>query len=180
MSTEEEVLRRRLLSIQATRDVDQALKSMYTWLQTGDITNDQSKMEQLLLNFQRCEFEASNQLNLSTVYIRETEEYENLYRNIDEKISLTLEDKARLLDRLAAAQKIRSHWEQYDALAEVALKYPARVETEDKIKMVNEDTTRLERRKVDLDSKLDIHQKDFLALTYVVKSLVDHLGPDDQ
>lgn len=176
----ENVYRRRLVSEQVTKDLDTGLKTLYKWLQTDDATGDKKKLDEILLQFRRCENEVANHVHLSNVYHREREEYDKLNDNIENKITQTLHEKTVLLDQLAAAKENRSHKEQYDALADIALKYPARVETEEKIQMVNEDTARLERKKVELDSKLDIHRKDFLALSYVVKSLTDHMSPEEE
>ena len=101
--------------------------------------------------------------------------YEDLVSSIDKDISDTQSLIETLREKLSQARLVQQHRQEYDAMAGIIMKTPARQETTERINQLEKQLEGLAVKQAQLVEKLSIHRKQGYLLSFALHQLIDVL-----
>ncbi|CAH3112266.1 unnamed protein product, partial [Pocillopora meandrina] len=172
----DDIIRKRLLidgeGAGDDRRITALLKTFLKWCNsTGEEEDNDATYQKMLIQLAQCEFAIGKTQTVYEMNELETENYEKIYSEIEQSISLAYEEIASCKTELQKAKRIRRNRQEYDALAKVITQHPERQETLKQIEELDKELNSLTSTKESLFSKLELRQKQFHLLINTIHEL---------
>ncbi|KAG9483607.1 hypothetical protein GDO78_009496 [Eleutherodactylus coqui] len=131
--TDDEVIRKRLLidgdGAGDDRKINLMVKSFIKWCNSGSQEDGYSQYQRMLSSLSQCSFSMGKTLLVHDMNLREMENYEKIYSDIESSITAAHEKISECKKQILQAKRIRKNRQEYDALAKVIQHHPDRHET---------------------------------------------------
>ncbi|XP_052590060.1 THO complex subunit 7 homolog isoform X2 [Peromyscus californicus insignis] len=152
---QDEVIRKRLLidgdGAGDDRRINLLVKSFIKWCNSGSQEEGYSQYQRMLSTLSQCEFSMGKTLLVYDMNLREMENYEKIYKEIE-----------------------------YDALAKVIQHHPDRHETLKELEALGKELEHLSHIKESVEDKLELRRKQFHVLLSTIHELQQTLENDDK
>ncbi|CAL8380906.1 unnamed protein product [Boreogadus saida] len=183
--TDDEVIRKRLLidgdGAGDDRRINVLLKSFTKWCNSPATPEEGFTQHQRMHGtLAQCEFSMLKTLMVYDMNIREMENYEKIYSNIEENITSAHEKISECKKEIQRAKRIRKNRQEYDALAKVIQQHPDRHETLKQLEALDKELQQLSDIKENVDAKLELRKKQFHVLLSTIQELQQTLDNDDK
>ncbi|KAE8612613.1 hypothetical protein XENTR_v10012914 [Xenopus tropicalis] len=171
--TDDEVIRKRLLidgdGAGDDRRINLLVKSFLKWCNSG--SQEEGQYQRMLSSLSQCEFSMGKTLLVHDMNLREMENYEKIYVDIESSIAAAHEKIAECKKQILQAKRIRKNRQEYDALAKVIQQHPDRHETLKQLEALDKELKQLSHTKENVEDKVR-----FVALNSCFKTLSSDLG----
>ncbi|XP_062057180.1 THO complex subunit 7 homolog isoform X3 [Lepus europaeus] len=151
----DEVIRKRLLidgdGAGDDRRINLLVKSFIKWCNSGSQEEGYSQYQRMLSTLSQCEFSMGKTLLVYDMNLREMENYEKIYKEIE-----------------------------YDALAKVIQHHPDRHETLKELESLGKELEHLSHIKESVEDKLELRRKQFHVLLSTIHELQQTLENDEK
>uniref|UniRef100_F6RRR2 THO complex subunit 7 homolog n=1 Tax=Xenopus tropicalis TaxID=8364 RepID=F6RRR2_XENTR len=172
----DEVIRKRLLidgdGAGDDRRINLLVKSFLKWCNSG--SQEEGQYQRMLSSLSQCEFSMGKTLLVHDMNLREMENYEKIYVDIESSIAAAHEKIAECKKQILQAKRIRKNRQEYDALAKVIQQHPDRHETLKQLEALDKELKQLSHTKENVEDKVR-----FVALNSCFKTLSSDLGNHD-
>ncbi|KAM3877638.1 THO complex subunit 7 homolog [Diretmus argenteus] len=128
----------------------------------------------------QCEFSMGKTLMVYAMNLREMENYEKIYTNIEQNITSAHEKISECKKEIQRAKRIRKNRQEYDALAKVIQQHPDRHETLKQLEALDKELQQLSHIKENVDAKLELRKKQFHVLLSTIQELQQTLENDEK
>ncbi|KAL3977915.1 BRISC complex subunit Abro1 [Sarotherodon galilaeus] len=184
-SCRHEVIRKRLLidgdGAGDDRRINLLLKSFTKWCNSpGTPEEGFTQYQRMLGILAQCEFSMGKTLMVYDMNLREMENYEKIYSNIEQNIASAHEKIAECKKEIQRAKRIRKNRQEYDALAKVIQQHPDRHETLKQLEALDKELQQLSHIKENVDAKLELRKKQFHVLLSTIQELQQTLENDEK
>ncbi|TEA35800.1 hypothetical protein DBR06_SOUSAS1110169, partial [Sousa chinensis] len=173
--TDDEIIRKRLLidgdGAGDDRRINLLVKSFIKWCYSGSQEEDYSQYQRMLLTLSQCEFSMRKTLRVYDMNLREMENYEKIYKEIECSIAEAHEKIAECKRQILQAKRIRKNHQEYDALVKVIHHYPDRCETLKELEALRKELEHLSHIKEGVEDTLELRRKQFYVLLTVLHEL---------
>lgn len=181
---EDEVIRKRLLidgdGAGDDRRINLLVKSFIKWCNSGSQEEGYSQYQRMLSTLSQCEFSMGKTLLVYDMNLREMENYEKIYKEIECSIAGAHEKIAECKKQILQAKRIRKNRQEYDALAKVIQHHPDRHETLKELEALGKELEHLSHIKESVEDKLELRRKQFHVLLSTIHELQQTLENDDK
>ncbi|XP_059516804.1 THO complex subunit 7 homolog [Myotis daubentonii] len=178
----DEVIRKRLLidgnDAGDDRRINLLVKSFIKWCNSGSQEEGYSQYQRMLSTLSQCEFSMGKTLLIYDMNIREIENYEKIYKEIEYSIAGAHEKIAECKKQILQAKRIQKNHEEYGVLAKVIQQHPDRHETLKKLEAMGKELEHLSHIKESIEYKLELRQKQFHVLLSTIHELQQILEND--
>ncbi|XP_048879678.1 THO complex subunit 7 homolog isoform X1 [Brienomyrus brachyistius] len=183
--TDDEVIRKRLLidgdGAGDDRRINVLLKSFTKWCySSGSPEEGFTQYQRMLGTLAQCEFSMGKTVLVYNMNLREMENYEKIYADIEQSITSAHEKIAECKKEILRAKRIRKNRQEYDALAKVIQQHPDRHETMKQLKALDKELQQLSRIKENVEDKLELRKKQFHVLLSTIRELQQTLENDEK
>ncbi|XP_036700633.1 THO complex subunit 7 homolog [Balaenoptera musculus] len=182
--TDNKVIRKRLLTDgDGTGDdgkINLPAKSFIKWYNSGSQEEGYSQYQCMLSTLSQCEFSMGKSLLVYDMNLREMENYEKIYKEIEGSIAGAHEKITACKKQILQAKRIRKDSQEYDALAKVILRRPDRRETLKELQAVGKELEHLSHIKGSIEDKLQLRRKQFHVLLSTIHELQQTLENDEK
>ncbi|MEE6501901.1 hypothetical protein FKM82_004354 [Ascaphus truei] len=183
--TDDEVIRKRLLidgdGAGDDRRINLMVKSFIKWCNSGGTQEDgYSQYQRMLSTLSQCEFSMGKTLLVHDMNLREMENYEKIYFDIESSIAAAHEKISECKKQILQAKRIRKNRQEYDALAKVIQHHPDRHETLKQLEALGKELQQLSRTKENVEDKLELRRKQFHVLLSTIHELQQTLENDEK
>ncbi|KAF0035221.1 hypothetical protein F2P81_012979 [Scophthalmus maximus] len=180
---DDEVIRKRLLidgdGAGDDRRINVLLKSFTKWCNSSG-TPEEGFTQRMLGTLAQCEFSMGKTLMVYDMNLREMENYEKIYTNIEQNITSAHEKITECKKEIQRAKRIRKNRQEYDALAKVIQQHPDRHETLKQLEALDKELQQLSHIKENVDAKLELRKKQFHVLLSTIQELQQTLENDEK
>ncbi|CAG5983523.1 THO complex subunit 7 homolog [Menidia menidia] len=183
--TDDEVIRKRLLidgdGAGDDRRINLLLKSFTKWCNSpGTPEEGFTQYQRMLGTLAQCEFSMGKTLMVYDMNLREMENYEKIYTNIEQNITSAHEKITDCKKEIQRAKRIRKNRQEYDALAKVIQQHPDRHDTLNQLEALDKELQQLSHIKENVDAKLELRKKQFHVLLTTIQELQQTLENDEK
>ncbi|KAM6413833.1 THO complex subunit 7 [Rhynochetos jubatus] len=182
--TDDEVIRKRLLidgdGAGDDRRINLLVKSFIKWCNSGSQEEGYSQYQRMLSTLSQCEFSMGKTLLVYDMNLREMENYEKIYKDIENSITAAHEKISECKKQILQAKRIRKNRQEYDALAKVIQHHPDRHETLKQLEALGKELTHLSHIKENVEDKLELRRKQFHVLLSTIHELQQTLENDEK
>ncbi|NP_001080651.1 THO complex subunit 7 homolog [Xenopus laevis] len=182
--TDDEVIRKRLLidgdGAGDDRRINLLVKSFVKWCNSGSQEEGYSQYQRMLSSLSQCEYSMGKTLLVHDMNLREMENYEKIYVDIESSIAAAHEKIAECKKQILQAKRIRKNRQEYDALAKVIEQHPDRHETLKQLEALDKELKQLSHTKENAEDKLELRRKQFHVLLSTIHELQQTLENDDK
>ncbi|XP_033295061.1 THO complex subunit 7 homolog [Orcinus orca] len=182
--TDDEVIRKRLLIDGEGAGDDERInllvKSFIKWCYSGAQEEGYSQYQQMLSTLSQCELSMGKTLLVYNMNLKEVENYEKTYKEIEGNIAGAHEKIAEFKKQILQAKQIRKNRQEYDALAKAIQRHPDRHETLKEIEALGKELEHLSRVKQSVEDKLELRRKQFHVLFTTIHELQQALENDEK
>ncbi|MEE6501903.1 hypothetical protein FKM82_004354 [Ascaphus truei] len=134
----------------------------------------------MLSTLSQCEFSMGKTLLVHDMNLREMENYEKIYFDIESSIAAAHEKISECKKQILQAKRIRKNRQEYDALAKVIQHHPDRHETLKQLEALGKELQQLSRTKENVEDKLELRRKQFHVLLSTIHELQQTLENDEK
>ncbi|XP_054977983.1 THO complex subunit 7 homolog [Sorex araneus] len=177
--TDDEVIQKRLLidgdCAGDDRRINLLVKSFIKWCNSGSQEEGYSQYQRMLSTLSQCEFSMGKTLLVYDMNLREMENYEKIYKEIECSIAGAHE---KIAEQILQAKRIRKDRQEYDALAKVIQHHPDRHETLKELEVLGKELEHLSHIKESVEDKLELRRKQFHVLLSTIHELQQTLEND--
>ncbi|KAG8557016.1 hypothetical protein GDO81_018292 [Engystomops pustulosus] len=182
--TDDEVIRKRLLidgdGAGDDRRINLLVKSFIKWCNSGSQEDGYSQYQRMLSSLSQCSFSMGKTLLVHDMNLREMENYEKIYSDIESSIAAAHEKIAECKKQILQAKRIRKNRQEYDALARVIQQHPDRHETLRQLEALDKELKQLSHTKDSVEDKLELRRKQFHVLLSTIHELQQTLENDEK
>ncbi|XP_069062615.1 THO complex subunit 7 isoform X1 [Pleurodeles waltl] len=182
--TKDEVIRKRLLidgdGAGDDRRINLLVKSFIKWCHSGSHEEGYTQYQRMLATLSQCEFSMGKTLLVYDMNLREMENYEKIYTDIENSIAAAHEKIAECKKQILQAKRIRKNRQEYDALAKVIQNHPDRHETLKQLDALGKELQHLSHIKDSVEDKLELRRKQFHVLLSTIHELQQTLESDEK
>ncbi|KAJ1110176.1 hypothetical protein NDU88_007531 [Pleurodeles waltl] len=182
--TDDEVIRKRLLidgdGAGDDRRINLLVKSFIKWCHSGSHEEGYTQYQRMLATLSQCEFSMGKTLLVYDMNLREMENYEKIYTDIENSIAAAHEKIAECKKQILQAKRIRKNRQEYDALAKVIQNHPDRHETLKQLDALGKELQHLSHIKDSVEDKLELRRKQFHVLLSTIHELQQTLESDEK
>lgn len=183
--TDDEVIRKRLLidgdGAGDDRRINVLLKSFTKWCNsTGSPEEGFTQYQRMLGTLAQCEFSMGKTLLVYDMNLREMENYEKIYTDIEQNITSAHDKISECKKEIQRAKRIRKNRQEYDALAKVIQQHPDRHETLKQLEALDKELQQLSHIKENVEDKLELRKKQFHVLLSTIQELQQTLENDEK
>ncbi|KAG9483606.1 THO complex subunit 7 homolog [Eleutherodactylus coqui] len=182
--TDDEVIRKRLLidgdGAGDDRKINLMVKSFIKWCNSGSQEDGYSQYQRMLSSLSQCSFSMGKTLLVHDMNLREMENYEKIYSDIESSITAAHEKISECKKQILQAKRIRKNRQEYDALAKVIQHHPDRHETLKQLEALDKELKQLSRTKENVEDKLELRRKQFHVLLSTIHELQQTLENDEK
>ncbi|KAG8557017.1 hypothetical protein GDO81_018292 [Engystomops pustulosus] len=180
----DEVIRKRLLidgdGAGDDRRINLLVKSFIKWCNSGSQEDGYSQYQRMLSSLSQCSFSMGKTLLVHDMNLREMENYEKIYSDIESSIAAAHEKIAECKKQILQAKRIRKNRQEYDALARVIQQHPDRHETLRQLEALDKELKQLSHTKDSVEDKLELRRKQFHVLLSTIHELQQTLENDEK
>nr|XP_029133011.1 THO complex subunit 7 homolog isoform X2 [Labrus bergylta] len=181
--TDDEVIRKRLLidgdGAGDDRKINLLLKSFTKWCNSpGTPEEGFTQYQRMLGTLAQCEFSMGKTLMVYDMNLREMENYEKIYTDIEQNITSAHEKITECKKEIQRAKRIRKNRQEYDALAKVIQQHPDRHETLKQLEALDKELQQLSQIKENVDAKMELRKKQFHVLLSTIQELQQTLDSE--
>ncbi|XP_068058255.1 THO complex subunit 7 homolog [Anomalospiza imberbis] len=182
--TDDEVIRKRLLidgdGAGDDRRINLLVKSFIKWCNSGSQEEGYTQYQRMLSTLSQCEFSMGKTLLVYDMNLREMENYEKIYKDIENSIAAAHEKISECKKQILQAKRIRKNRQEYDALAKVIQHHPDRHETLKQLEALGKELQNLSHIKENVEDKLELRRKQFHVLLSTIHELQQTLENDEK
>ncbi|CAM4732314.1 unnamed protein product [Leuciscus chuanchicus] len=183
--TDDEVIRKRLLidgdGAGDDRRINVLMKSFSKWCHSSFSPEEGfSQYQRMLTSLAQCEFSMGKTLLVYNMNLKEMENYEAIYADIETSITSAHEKIAECKKEIQRAKRIRKNRQEYDALARVIKQHPDRHETLKQLEALDKELQQLSHIKENVEDKLELRKKQFHVLLTTIQELQQTLENDEK
>ncbi|XP_067287331.1 THO complex subunit 7 homolog [Pseudorasbora parva] len=183
--TDDEVIRKRLLidgdGAGDDRRINVLMKSFTKWSSSSFSPEEGfSQYQRMLTSLAQCEFSMGKTLLVYNMNLKEMENYEEIYADIEKSITSAHEKIAECKKEIQRAKRIRKNRQEYDALARVIKQHPDRHETLKQLEALDKELQQLSHIKENVEDKLELRKKQFHVLLTTIQELQQTLENDEK
>ncbi|XP_044157035.1 THO complex subunit 7 homolog [Bufo gargarizans] len=182
--TDDEVIRKRLLidgdGAGDDRRINLMVKSFIKWCNSGTQEDGYSQYQRMLSTLSQCSFSMGKTLLVHDMNLREMENYEKIYSDIEGSIAAAHEKIAECKKQILQAKRIRKNRQEYDTLARVIQHHPDRHETLKQLEALDKELKQLSHTKESVEDKLELRRKQFHVLLSTIHELQQTLENDEK
>ncbi|KAM9324435.1 THO complex subunit 7 [Gastrophryne carolinensis] len=182
--TDDEVIRKRLLidgdGAGDDRRINLLVKSFIKWCHSGSQEDGYTQYQRMLSTLSQCSFSMGKTLLVHDMNLREMENYEKIYSDIESNIAAAHEKIAECKKQILQAKRIRKNRQEYDALARVIEHHPDRHETLKQLESLDKELKQLSHTKESVEDKLELRRKQFHVLLSTIHELQQTLENDEK
>uniref|UniRef100_A0A8B9RWA1 THO complex 7 n=4 Tax=Neoaves TaxID=3078114 RepID=A0A8B9RWA1_9AVES len=139
-----------------------------------------SQYQRMLSTLSQCEFSMGKTLLVYDMNLREMENYEKIYKDIENSIAAAHEKISECKKQILQAKRIRKNRQEYDALAKVIQHHPDRHETLKQLEALGKELQHLSHIKENVEDKLELRRKQFHVLLSTIHELQQTLENDEK
>uniref|UniRef100_A0A8C3EWS2 THO complex subunit 7 n=1 Tax=Corvus moneduloides TaxID=1196302 RepID=A0A8C3EWS2_CORMO len=139
-----------------------------------------SQYQRMLSTLSQCEFSMGKTLLVYDMNLREMENYEKIYKDIENSIAAAHEKISECKKQILQAKRIRKNRQEYDALAKVIQHHPDRHETLKQLEALGKELQNLSHIKENVEDKLELRRKQFHVLLSTIHELQQTLENDEK
>ena len=183
--SEDDVIRKRL-AVEGDgggddRRVMSLLKMFVRWCDSSQPGGEESEatFQKMLFTLGQCEYSFLKSAAVMDMNLKEMERCERVYGDIEGKLERARRQITELKEGLQRSRIIRRHRQEYDALAKVILKHPARQNSHERIEELQSRLAELKGQHKALEDKMVLRRKQFHLLVHSLHSLHDILSNED-
>ncbi|KAM5148755.1 THO complex subunit 7 isoform 1-T1 [Mantella aurantiaca] len=180
----DEVIRKRLLidgdGAGDDRRINLLVKSFVKWCNSGSQEDGYTQYQRMLSTLSQCSFSMGKTLLVHDMNLREMENYEKIYSDIESSIAAAHEKIAECKKQILQAKRIRKNRQEYDALAKVIQNHPDRHETLKQLEALDKELKQLSHTKESVEDKLELRRKQFHVLLSTIHELQQTLDNDEK
>ncbi|KAM3846914.1 THO complex subunit 7 isoform 1-T3 [Vipera latastei] len=180
----DEVIRKRLLidgdGAGDDRRINLLVKSFVKWCHSGSQEEGYTQYQRMLSTLSQCEFSMGKTLLVYDMNLREMENYEKIYKDIENSIAAAHEKIAECKKQILQAKRIRKNRQEYDSLAKLIQKHPDRHETLKQLEALGKELQHLSHIKESVEDKLELRRKQFHVLLSTIHELQQTLENDEK
>ncbi|KAM4021989.1 THO complex subunit 7 [Anomaloglossus baeobatrachus] len=182
--TDDEVIRKRLLidgdGAGDDRRINLLVKSFIKWCNSGSQEDGYAQYQRMLSSLSQCSFSMGKTLLVHDMNLREMENYEKIYSDIESSIAAAHDKIAECKKQILQAKRIRKNRQEYDALAKVIQYHPDRHETLKQLEALDKELKQLSHTKENVEDKLELRRKQFHVLLSTIHELQQTLENDEK
>uniref|UniRef100_A0A8C1VWK2 THO complex 7 n=2 Tax=Cyprinus carpio TaxID=7962 RepID=A0A8C1VWK2_CYPCA len=183
--TDDEVIRKRLLidgdGAGDDRRINVLMKSFTKWCHSSFSPEEGfSQYQRMVTSLAQCEFSMGKTLLVYDMNLKEMENYEAIYADIEKSITSAHEKIAECKKEIQRAKRIRKNRQEYDALARVIKQHPDRHETLKQLEALDKELQQLSHIKENVEDKLELRKKQFHVLLTTIQELQQTLENDEK
>ncbi|XP_050978080.1 THO complex subunit 7 homolog [Labeo rohita] len=183
--TDDEVIRKRLLidgdGAGDDRRINVLMKSFTKWCNSSFSPEEGlSQYQRMLTSLAQCEFSMGKTLLVYDMNLKEMENYEEIYADIEKSITSAHDKIAECKKEIQRAKRIRKNRQEYDALARVIKQHPDRHETLKQLEALDKELQQLSHIKENVEDKLELRKKQFHVLLTTIQELQQTLENDEK
>ncbi|XP_063796985.1 THO complex subunit 7 homolog isoform X4 [Pseudophryne corroboree] len=182
--TDDEVIRKRLLidgdGAGDDRRINLLVKGFVKWCNSGSQEDGYAQYQRMLSTLSQCSFSMGKTLLVHDMNLREMENYEKIYTDIESSIVAAHEKIAECKKQILQAKRIRKNRQEYDALAKVIQHHPDRHETLKQLEALDKELKQLSHTKESVEDKLELRRKQFHVLLSTIHELQQTLDNDEK
>ncbi|XP_075039467.1 THO complex subunit 7 isoform X2 [Mixophyes fleayi] len=182
--TDDEVIRKRLLidgdGAGDDRRINLLVKGFVKWCNSGSQEDGYAQYQRMLSTLSQCSFSMGKTLLVHDMNLREMENYEKIYNDIESSIAAAHEKIAECKKQILQAKRIRKNRQEYDALAKVIQHHPDRHETLKQLEALDKELKQLSHTKESVEDKLELRRKQFHVLLSTIHELQQTLENDEK
>ncbi|XP_018967786.2 THO complex subunit 7 homolog [Cyprinus carpio] len=183
--TDDEVIRKRLLidgdGAGDDRRINVLMKSFTKWCHSSFSPEEGfSQYQRMVTSLAQCEFSMGKTLLVYDMNLKEMENYEAIYADIEKSITSAHEKIAECKKEIQRAKRIRKNRQEYDALARVIKQHPDRHETLKQLEALDKELQELSHIKENVEDKLELRKKQFHVLLTTIQELQQTLENDEK
>ncbi|KTG02528.1 hypothetical protein cypCar_00006111 [Cyprinus carpio] len=176
----DEVIRKRLLidgdGAGDDRRINVLMKSFTKWCHSSFSPEEGfSQYQRMVTSLAQCEFSMGKTLLVYDMNLKEMENYEAIYADIEKSITSAHEKIAECKKEIQRAKRIRKNRQEYDALARVIKQHPDRHETLKQLEALDKELQQLSHIKENVEDK-----KQFHVLLTTIQELQQTLENDEK
>ncbi|XP_030063299.1 THO complex subunit 7 isoform X2 [Microcaecilia unicolor] len=134
----------------------------------------------MLSTLSQCEFSMGKTLLVYDMNLKEMDNYEKIYKEIENSIAAAHERIAECKKQIMQAKRIRKNRQEYDALAKVIQHHPDRHETLKHLEALGKELQQLSHTKENVEEKLELRRKQFHVLLCTIHELQQILENDEK
>nr|XP_033782693.1 THO complex subunit 7 homolog isoform X2 [Geotrypetes seraphini] len=134
----------------------------------------------MLSTLSQCEFSMGKTLLVYDMNLKEMENYEQIYNEIENSIAAAHEKIAECKKQIMQAKRIRKNRQEYDALAKVIQHHPDRHETLKQLDALGKELQQFFHIKGNVEDKLELRRKQFHVLLSTIHELQQILENDEK
>ncbi|RXN04235.1 THO complex subunit 7-like protein [Labeo rohita] len=180
-----EVIRKRLLidgdGAGDDRRINVLMKSFTKWCNSSFSPEEGlSQYQRMLTSLAQCEFSMGKTLLVYDMNLKEMENYEEIYADIEKSITSAHDKIAECKKEIQRAKRIRKNRQEYDALARVIKQHPDRHETLKQLEALDKELQQLSHIKENVEDKLELRKKQFHVLLTTIQELQQTLENDEK
>ncbi|XP_063796982.1 THO complex subunit 7 homolog isoform X1 [Pseudophryne corroboree] len=179
-----EVIRKRLLidgdGAGDDRRINLLVKGFVKWCNSGSQEDGYAQYQRMLSTLSQCSFSMGKTLLVHDMNLREMENYEKIYTDIESSIVAAHEKIAECKKQILQAKRIRKNRQEYDALAKVIQHHPDRHETLKQLEALDKELKQLSHTKESVEDKLELRRKQFHVLLSTIHELQQTLDNDEK
>ncbi|KAL3851654.1 hypothetical protein ACJMK2_015383 [Sinanodonta woodiana] len=182
---DDEIIKKRLLidgdGGNDDKRITNLLKTLIRWCHSSE-SDEESRLtcQRMLATLAQCEHTMEKSATVYHMNLKEQVNYDNLSREIEEKIQAAMEKINECKNELQQAKRIRKHRQEYDALAKVIQQHPDRQDTMKKLESLDKELAVLDGTKESLEHKLDMRRKQFHVLIAAIHELQSVIEEDEK
>uniref|UniRef100_A0A7M4FF99 THO complex subunit 7 n=2 Tax=Crocodylus porosus TaxID=8502 RepID=A0A7M4FF99_CROPO len=139
-----------------------------------------TQYQRMLSTLSQCEFSMGKTLLVYDMNLKEMENYEKIYKDIENSIAAAHEKIAECKKQILQAKRIRKNRQEYDALAKVIQHHPDRHETLKQLEALGKELQHLSHIKENVEDKLELRRKQFHVLLSTIHELQQTLENDEK
>ncbi|XP_072276919.1 THO complex subunit 7 [Pyxicephalus adspersus] len=182
--TDDEVIRKRLLidgdGAGDDRRINLMVKSFIKWCNSGSQEDGYTQYQRMLSSLSQCSFSMGKTLLVHDMNLREMENYEKIYSDIESSIAAAHEKIGECKKQILQAKRIRKNRQEYDALAKVIQNHPDRHDTLKQLEALDKELKQLSHTKESVEDKLELRRKQFHVLLSTIHELQQTLENDEK
>ncbi|KAM4854235.1 THO complex subunit 7 homolog [Thomomys bottae] len=150
------------------------VKSFVKWCNSGSYEEGYGQYQRMLSTLSQCEFSMGKTLLVYDMNLREKENYENIYKEIEGNIAEAHKKIAECKKEILQAKRI------CDALAKVIQRHPDRHQILKELEALGKELEHLSHIKGSVEDKLELRCKQFHVLLNTIHELQQTLESDEK
>ncbi|XP_051532438.1 THO complex subunit 7 homolog isoform X2 [Myxocyprinus asiaticus] len=139
-----------------------------------------AQYQRMLTSLSQCEYSMGKTLLVYDMNLKEMENYEAIYADIEKSITSAHEKIAECKKEIQRAKRIRKNRQEYDALARVIKQHPDRHETLKQLEALDKELQQLSQIKENVEDKLELRKKQFHVILTTIQELQQTLDNDEK